>query len=200
MRTTVKILTTTLAAGTLCGLSVLTAASSFADSATSGIPESAPADLVIDGAAADAAGQPGAHEASDWIIAKHFMITNLSHYDMTLTSINGQWGGDELMPIGTVLHPGQQHPFGVTFHLFGPWNYRNAVFAVTDPATGQHIGTYTAQMKDDRTGSEPQLSKANYSGAGGLTTSADGMTLNLYDAKGTVIDLPAGQGQRNWKR
>lgn len=89
MRTSIRIVTTALPAAALFGL----APAAFADQAGAG---------------------PTVGASAVTVISNHYRVNNLSTPDLKLVSIIGQRSDDELMPIGTVLHPGLSHPFGVT--------------------------------------------------------------------------------------
>lgn len=169
MRTSVRIVTTALAAAALFGL--------------------APA------AIAEPAGEgPTVGASAVTVISNHYRVTNLSTLDLKLVSIIGQRSDDELMPIGTVLHPGQSHPFGVTFHLFETDPYRVATFEAFDPATGQRKGTLTVSAKYGVDDGRPRTA-VNVRGSTPLAATADDHGYYITDPTPTTIEVSAGQGQ-----
>lgn len=121
-----------------------------------------------------------------------FDVTNLSGNTLRLNGYSGQAGSDELPAIGSVVPSGGTIRFEISW-LWARTHDVTATFDVVDP-TGRDAGTYQLTM---RVHSLPfwteQSSWAMHGSAGAVW--GEGQDQYYGDRQGTVIDLPAGQGQ-----
>ncbi|WP_420123344.1 hypothetical protein [Nakamurella sp.] len=121
-----------------------------------------------------------------------FTVTNLSGNTLRLTGYSGQAGSDELPTLGSTVPSGGTIRFEITW-LWAQTHDVTATFDVVDPA-GRDAGMYQLTM---RVHSLPfwteQSSWAMHGSAGAVW--GEGQDQYYGDRQGTVIDLPAGQGQ-----
>ncbi|GAY08360.1 hypothetical protein TOK_1917 [Pseudonocardia sp. N23] len=125
-----------------------------------------------------------------------FTITNLSSHPLKLLSVAGNTHQEDGVPtIGSTVEPGFSTRFEVTW-LYGAYRDIKAQFAVLD-AQGTPIGTYHATMKVFQTnpvGPSIASEAAISPGLGEVQAGRDQLT--VLDMPGTVVDVPAGQGQQ----
>lgn len=127
-----------------------------------------------------------------------FTITNLGSHTLRLLSVSGNTHAEDGVPLlGTTVEPGFSTRFEVTW-LYAQKHAIEARFAVLD-AQGAQIGTYDATMEVHQPIDQlfnPSLASEATITPGIGQARADRDQLTVLDMPGTVIDVPAGQGQR----
>ena len=174
----------TITAASLFGLSGMASAAQAAEPGTSTTAPSATA-VVEPGP-----GDPGDVGANAY--HRGFDITNLSSHRLRLEQLSGVDAEDQLPGVGTILAPGQ----ALNFQIVWLWGRDHSVtprFSVLNDQGGT-IGTYWATMTvSSALAWTEQRSSATttYGQTGGQVQS-----LTFMDPAGSVIDVPAGDGQR----
>jgi hypothetical protein len=121
--------------------------------------------------------------------SRGFHIWNLTSYPLTLEALSG--GDFEGRPdLGHVLMPGTYDDFEVTFYFF------NAQQITATYTTPQHMSVYPTMRVSDTTGTPASWCSAG-SGLACTPTDheVDQTTITALDPPGTVLDIPASQGQ-----
>ena len=143
-----------------------------------------------------AATQPELDGEMSATYTRGFTITNLSSHPLKLLSVAGNTHQEDGVPIiGSTVEPGFSTRFEVAW-LYAQNRDIKAKFAVLD-GQGVTIGTYHATMKvyqqsliGPTTASEATISP----GVGQVRAGLE--QLSVLDMPGTVVDIPAGQGQQ----
>lgn len=179
-----KVAGITLTAAGLFGLSGMASVAQAAEPSTSTTSSSGTA--VVE----SAPGDPGDIHANAY--HRGFDITNLSSHRLRIDSYSLRDAEDQLPAVGTIVAPGQ----GANFQIVWLWGQNHSVqaqFSVLDDQGGK-LGSYYATMTvSSALAWTEQRSSASttYGQTGGQTTA-----MTFLDPAGTVIDIPAGEGQR----
>ena len=184
MNVLTKTASVTLAAAALLGLSGTASIASAAEPGTSTSSSSTAAVTPSSGGDAGDIGANAYHRGFD--------ITNLSSHRLRLEQLGGVNGEDQLPGVGTILAPGH----ALNFQIVWLWGQNHSVtprFSILDDKGGT-IGTYWATMTvSSALAWTEQRSSATttYGQTGGQIQS-----LTFMDPAGSVIDIPAGDGQK----
>lgn len=203
-----KILCVTVAGAALFGVPGFTAQAAAASAATvppvrgqavevPGVADGGPADgTVVTPVDPQLARRAAAGELTPQEMrataTRGFDVTNLSGNTLRLTGYSGTAESDELPALGAAVPSGGTIRFEISW-LWARTHDVTATFDVVDP-TGRDAGMYQVTM---RVHSLPfwteQSSWAMHGSAGAVW--GGGQDQYYGDRQGTVIDLPAGQGQ-----
>jgi hypothetical protein len=134
---------------------------------------------------------PGPSAAARVDYSQGFHIYNLSSHRLKLVSVTGSGNFEGRPNDGDILQPGVgYHDWEVQYRWVSP-QFDRVTYQILDDG-GQVVGKLTADLTV--TGDVPPAVDSDCSTTFG-TCSADDKTLTFTDPPGTVIDLPAGQGE-----
>jgi hypothetical protein len=120
-----------------------------------------------------------------------FTITNMSSHPLKLESTNGMGWEDGAPVNGSVIAPGHSTGFEVSW-VWGSTHSVVANYAILD-SDGRKIGTYMATMSV--TSDIAWTLQSSYTQISMGQSLDGGQQLTVLDAPGSVVDIPAGQGQ-----
>ena len=186
MKTSTKLTSAVLAAAALFGLSGFTSAASA---------EPTSVNVHSPAAAVHVQEQPGTDDEMKASATRRFTVSNLSDKSLRYVGSDTVHANDPFPASGTVIKPGGQMSFEITFWFLYDQKVTSA-FDVLD-GNGNVVGKVQMDMKLD--GFASPSSDGWWNGNTSGQVKANGYDIAVLNTAGTVTTIPAGQGQAQAK-